>query len=485
MRRKTCIGVLVALAVGASAGRSDAATGDRASIAALQVALRAHGTYRGPIDGVAGPLTKSALVTLQQKRGLAPDGVVGPATRRALGRFGAPLLGQRELWVGRRGWDVASLEYRLRALGLLKASSVDGRFTPATAAALRAFQSRSGLTPDGIAGPGTFRALARATGGSTPARATTRRTAKAATHVVQPGEGLIAIANRYRISVSSLLHANRLRLSSVIVPGQRLRLPGGAVAVQSSSSRASATPSSQTHVVSPGEGLIMIARRYGVSPTLLASTNGLTLQSVIVPGQRLAIPGGAVRSSAVHVVQAGESWFLIAQRYRVSPHDLASVNATRLDAVIVPGQRLTLPSGADLSAAPESEASRDDVRASLDHWSAVYGVDPKLVRAVAWMESGWQQSAVSDIGAVGVMQLLPETWAWVDSDLLGEATTRDADGNVRAGVRFLRWQLDHFRGNVGLALAGWYQGAAAVERIGLYDDTKQFVSVVKALYGRV
>jgi LysM repeat protein len=382
--------------------------------------------------------------------------------------------------VGRRGWDVASLEYRLRALGLLRASSVDGRFTAATAAALRRFQSSNGLTPDGIAGTGTFRALARAT----PARATTRRKAAAAVHVVQPGEGLIAIASRYRVSVPALLRANDLGLASVIVPGQRLRLPGGAVAAPSSTG-SSGTSSSRAHVVAPGEGLILIARRYGVSPTLLASTNGLTLQSVIVPGQRLSIPSGAVGSSAVHVVQAGESWFLIAQRYRVSPHDLASVNASRLDAVIVPGQRLTLPSGADLSAAPESAASRNDVRSSLDHWSAVYGVDPKLVRAVAWMESGWQQSAVSDIGAVGVMQLLPETWAWVESYLIGEATTRDADGNVRAGVRFLRWQLEHFDGDVDLALAGWYQGAAAVRRIGLYDDTKQFVSVVKALYGRV
>lgn len=420
MRRTAVIGVLVALALGGVSKAARAAVGNGASVAALQVALRAHGAYVGPIDGVAGPLTRDGVVALQRRRGLAPDGVVGPATRRALGRLGRPLLGQRELWVGRRGWDVASLEFRLHGLGLLRASAIDGRFTPATATALRAFQRRSGLEPDGIAGRATFRALVRTTETGAATTATRAATSRALVHVVRSGEGLI-----------------------------------------------------------------MIARRYGVSPTLLAADNGLTLESVIVPGQRLSVRRGTGAASAVHVVQPGESWFLVAQRYRVSPHALAQVNASRLDAVIVPGQRLQLPAGADLTAAPESVASREEVRASLDRWAAVFGVDAKLVRAVAWMESGWQESVVSDIGALGVMQLMPETWAWVDSFLLGEATPRTADGNVRAGVRFLRWQLDHFGGDVDLALAGWYQGARAVREIGLYDDTKQFVSVVKALYGRV
>jgi hypothetical protein len=56
---------------------------------------------------------------------------------------------------------------------------------------------------------------------------------------------------------------------------------------------------------------------------------------------------------------------------------------------------------------------------------------------------------------------------------------------VRAGVRYLRWQLDQFGGNVGLALSGWYQGARAVRERGIYDDTKEFVRIVLALYGTV
>ena len=125
---------------------------------------------------------------------------------------------------------------------------------------------------------------------------------------------------------------------------------------------------------------------------------------------------------------------------------------------IVPGQRLVLPLGARL-AADGVPVDRDTVRSAIERWSATYGVDPKLARALAWMESGFQEDVVSSAGAVGVMQLLPETWQWVDTILLGEATPRTYDGNVRAGVRYLRWQLDQFDGDQRLALAGYYQGA--------------------------
>jgi soluble lytic murein transglycosylase-like protein len=125
------------------------------------------------------------------------------------------------------------------------------------------------------------------------------------------------------------------------------------------------------------------------------------------------------------------------------------------------------------------------VRGAIDYWSRAYRVDPKLARALAWMESGFQQDVVSSVGAIGVMQLLPETWEFVDTVLLGTRTPRTYEGNVRAGVRYLRWQLDQFDGNVRLALAGWYQGARAVRERGLYNETKEFVRIVLALYGTV
>jgi len=204
--------------------------------------------------------------------------------------------------------------------------------------------------------------------------------------------------------------------------------------------------------------------------------------------------GGAAFTPPVrptHVVQTGESFFSIAERYGVSPLLLAKEGGLELTAVIVPGQRLTLPNGTQaISPGPASvplpvAASHDAVRASIDRWSAAYGVDPRLARAIAWMESGFQQDVVSGVGAIGVMQLLPGTWAWVDQNLLGTPTPRTYDGNIRAGVRYLRWLLDQFSSDRRLALAGYYQGAQAVRDRGLFDDTKRYVAIILRLYGSV
>jgi murein DD-endopeptidase MepM/ murein hydrolase activator NlpD len=98
--------------------------------------------------------------TFQRRRHLAVDGVVGPQTRRALGRRGRPALGSRTMRRGQRGWDVAGLQYLLAARGF-SAGSVDGGFGGVTQAALRRFQRSAGIGVDGVAGPHTLAALRR------------------------------------------------------------------------------------------------------------------------------------------------------------------------------------------------------------------------------------------------------------------------------------------------------------------------------------
>src|SRR5574340_1311034 len=121
-----------------------------AQVAALQIGVRAAGFDPGPIDGVAGPRTRTAVSIFQRRHGLLATARLDIRTRRALGARGRPLLGQRELGVGAVGWDVAVLEFRLRRWGLPTAM-LDGRFTMSTSAALRRFQRRFGLAADGIA----------------------------------------------------------------------------------------------------------------------------------------------------------------------------------------------------------------------------------------------------------------------------------------------------------------------------------------------
>jgi hypothetical protein len=121
------------------------------------------------------------------------------------------------------------------------------------------------------------------------------------------------------------------------------------------------------------------------------------------------------------------------------------------------------------------------VRALLGYWATRYGVDARLVRALAWMESGFQTNLTSRAGAWGVMQILPPTWKYVETVLLGTRVPRTASGNIRVGVLYLRELLREFDGNVRRALGAWYQGPASLRRRGPLRDTKLFVANVLAL----
>ena len=101
--------------------------------------------------------------------------------------------------------------------------------------------------------------------------------------------------------------------------------------------------------------------------------------------------------------------------------------------------------------------------------------------AVAYQESGWQTSVVSNKGAIGVGQILPGTATWIANDLIGipELDPRVADDNIRMSARFLLWLIGHM-GDEPSALAGYYQGPTSVKVRGQYEDTKAYVAAVSA-----
>ena len=152
---RAVLGLMVAAALLAGA---PAAGAQRADVAALQVALRATGDYRGTVDGVRGPMTAASVRRFQARRGLVADGIVGPMTRRALRRRGRPGIGSRVMHQGQRGWDVAALQFKLGRHGF-PSGPMDGGFGARTDAALRRFQAWSGLGADGLAGAATLARL--------------------------------------------------------------------------------------------------------------------------------------------------------------------------------------------------------------------------------------------------------------------------------------------------------------------------------------
>jgi murein DD-endopeptidase MepM/ murein hydrolase activator NlpD len=162
MARTRSIGAVVAAALvaGALLAGAPGARASEAGVAAIQLALRTQHLYSGSIDGLMGPATTAGVIAFQRQEGLDPDGVVGPATRKALGRRGKPKLGARPLTDGAAGADVAGLQFLLARSGF-PSGPVDGGLGPRTAAALKRFQLWAGLGVDGVAGPATLAALQR------------------------------------------------------------------------------------------------------------------------------------------------------------------------------------------------------------------------------------------------------------------------------------------------------------------------------------
>jgi LysM repeat protein len=203
--------------------------------------------------------------------------------------------------------------------------------------------------------------------------------------------------------------------------------------------------------------------------------------SAIVHRERVPVRTNVtVATHQVHVVRPGDTLTEIAAAAGTTIRALASVNGIDPARPIVIGQRLRVPSRT-ASLAPASS----EVRAKLDAWAGRLGVDPHLVRALAWMESGFQTNIVSSAGARGVLQTLPTTRTYVERVLAGRKIPNTVDGDIEVGVLYLRHLLGAFDGNASLALAGWYQGERAVRRHGVYNVSKPFVANVLALRTRM
>lgn len=312
--------------------------------------------------------------------------------------------------------------------------------------------------------------------------------AASGSYVVRRGDTLSGIAAQQGVSTSSLAAANGITNPNRVIEGRRLAIPGTAAAAASAA----------THTVEAGDTLVGIARRYGVNVATLAANNGISNPNRILVGKVLTVSGGGggaaavpATSPTVHVVRAGDNLADIATRYGVSTGALASANGVVNPNRIREGARLTIPAATRAPAAPVTSAglpsrlrtspARLALIPTFDRWAAHYGVPADLLKAMTWLESGWQSSVVSRTGAIGIGQLMPDTVGWMEDVLIGiDLDPYEPDDNIRMSARYLRWLLDR-TGSTSTSLAAYYQGLQSVRTIGLYDDTRAYVAGVLSL----
>lgn len=177
-------------------------------------------------------------------------------------------------------------------------SAIAGRYGLSTASVL----ALNGLSWKSTIFPGQTLHLSSKAPAKAPAKSTAKpasSTGTASTHTVVRGDTLSAIASRHGVSTQALLKANGLGLTSIIYPGQKIRIPGSsgtASPVASSGSSASggsasSSSSASSYVIKSGDTLSSIAKKHSTTVEKLLKANGLSWTSTIYAGKKLSIPG--------------------------------------------------------------------------------------------------------------------------------------------------------------------------------------------------
>jgi soluble lytic murein transglycosylase-like protein len=214
----------------------------------------------------------------------------------------------------------------------------------------------------------------------------------------------------------------------------------------------------------------MIAKRAFLAMTVLATCAATTLSA-----RNFSASGVAIRPMPKNVVVSNDSRKITAY---------ASEGEIRRALVSIRSQRnlAMRPFGAAVynSDASVARSAPSHLAPFIQEAARAYGLDPRLVAAVARQESGFNPIAVSPVGARGVMQLMPAT-----AKYLGVNDSFDARQNIFGGTRYLRTLLDTFKGDLDLTLAAYNAGPGSVAKYGgipPFTETQNYVRRIRNSY---
>jgi LysM repeat protein len=311
-------------------------------------------------------------------------------------------------------------------------------------------------------------------------------------HTVAPGESLYSIAAADGLSVAQLAAANNLSPNSQLLAGSTIVIPPQSyvpgVSAPAAASSAGALDGDGDYDGDTGPSA-------GTPAATTASSAGALDGDGDYDGDAPASGAAPAASSAgggTYVVQPGDTLSAIAARAGLTVAQLAAANGLDPSGPLLAGSTITLPGGAPAAASstPASVGPPYPTPVVLSagqvgQAAASEGVPGPLADAVGWQESGFNNDLVSPTGAVGVMQIEPSTWSYVQSVLTPGAPLDpySATDNVRAGSLYLRALMAQ-TGSESQAIASYYQGPESVQRYGLFPSTQQYVQNILSLEAR-
>jgi murein DD-endopeptidase MepM/ murein hydrolase activator NlpD len=222
-----------------------------------------------------------------------------------------------------------------------------------------------------------------------------------------------------------------------------------------------------TYTVKSGDTLWAISQANGITVSQLAAANDMGVNDLLMIGRRLNIPGsnGVASSPAAPAAASTPATGPGSENPRTFCSTFSEAGGPwgELPWILQASGRLSL-------------------QPVFEQWAYHYDLSLPLLEAIAFEESGWQQNVVSDVGAIGIGQIMPATGAFIADDLIGQhMNIHSPSDNIRLSAAFLAYLAGVEGNNVCATIAAYYEGPINESLYGVFPDAQQYVAAVEAL----